>query len=60
MDEVKKNTHGGARKGAGRKKVGDAVLYAKLTENSLAKLKSLAKAKGVSVSAYIEQLISEL
>ena len=57
--EITKNTHGGAREGAGRKKVGDAVL-AKISAGALLKLKSLAKSRGMVVGTYIEQLIKDL
>ena len=51
------NNHGGARDGAGRKKVGDAVLYAKMPQAAVDKIKALAKAEKKTVGEYLQDAL---
>lgn len=44
---------GGARQGAGRKKVGDGILYCRMSESALAELKQRAKNEKLPVGIYI-------
>lgn len=44
---------GGARQGAGRKKVGDGILYCRMSEEALAELKQRAKNEKLPVGIYI-------
>lgn len=44
---------GGARQGAGRKKVGDGILYCRMSESALAELKQRAKDEKLPVGIYI-------
>lgn len=47
------NNHGGAREGAGRKKVGDAVLYCKMPKAAVEEIKRRASEKKVAVGIFI-------
>lgn len=51
-------TWGGARQGSGRKKVGNAVLYAKITQEALDKLKAAAAEEGLPVGTYITKALN--
>ena len=57
----KKKTHGGRRKGAGRKpKNGKTALVGvRMTHQLRSRLKLAAHGKGVSVSEFVEELIRE-
>lgn len=55
---MKSNTHGGKREGAGRKaKSPREVLYARVAEGTVEKLRAMAEAQGCTVGEVIEQLI---
>jgi predicted HicB family RNase H-like nuclease len=57
----KRKTHGGRREGAGRKPENGrtALVGVRMTHRLRSRLKLAAKAKGVSVSQFVEQLIRE-
>ena len=56
----KNSRHGGKREGAGRKaKPSREVLYARVAEGTVAKLKALASANGCTVGDVIEKLIKK-
>lgn len=58
--ENTKPTHGGARAGAGRKRMGDECkksLTVRISPEALGRLEYLAKANGVSKGVYVENLI---
>lgn len=48
------NTRGGARPGAGRKKLGHAVLYARMTEEAVNKIKIMAQEENKTVGEYLQ------
>lgn len=53
-----KTTRGGKREGAGRKaKAPREVLYARVAEGTVEKLRAMAEAQGCTVGEVIEQLI---
>lgn len=55
-----KTTHGGKREGAGRKaKAPREVLYVRVAEGTVAKLREIAKQRGCAVSDIIETLTCE-
>lgn len=47
------NNHGGAREGAGRKKAGNAVLYCRMPQATVAEIKRRASEKKTAVGNYI-------
>lgn len=49
--------HGGARDGAGRKFIGDGVLYARMPKTSVERIKSLAKAENKAVGEYLQDAL---
>lgn len=58
-----KPIRGGAREGAGRKRMGEELrkcLTVRISPSALEKLENLAKAQGVSKGVYIENLINTL
>jgi predicted HicB family RNase H-like nuclease len=58
-----KPIRGGAREGAGRKRMGVELrkcLTVRISPTALEKLENLAKAQGVSKGVYIEDLINTL
>lgn len=60
--EKTKPIRGGAREGAGRKRMGDELrksLTVRISPSALEKLESLAKSQGVSKGVFIENLIKE-
>lgn len=55
-----KNNHGGKREGAGRKaKAPREVLYVRVAEGTVAKLREIAKQRGCAVSDVIEIFINK-
>lgn len=50
-------TRGGARKGAGRKKVGDGVLYCKMPQTAVLEIKRRASEKNMAVGNYIMNIL---
>ena len=57
---MEKNTHGGKREGAGRKaKPSREVLYARVAEGTVAKLRTMAETQGCTVGDIIEKLIKK-
>lgn len=50
-------TRGGARPGAGRKKLGHAILYARMTEEAVNKVKIMAKEEGKTVGEYLQDTL---
>ena len=61
IEKKRKNTHGGARKGAGRKKIIenrlDIKVYCRLSDSENNLLKEKAKEKNISVSEYIRKAV---
>lgn len=57
MAEKIEYTHGGKRDGAGRRRKNNGVLYARMSEVAITKLKEQANNAGVSVGQYIEKHI---
>ena len=49
--------HGGARDGAGRKKVGDGVLYVKMPQAAVNKIKASAKAEKKALGEYLQDAL---
>lgn len=58
MTDKKHPTWGGSRQGSGRKKVGNAVLYAKIPQEALNKLKAAAAEEGLPVGTYITKALN--
>lgn len=57
---MEKNNHGGKREGAGRKaKAPREVLYVRVAEGTVAKLREIAKQRGCAVSDIIESLATK-
>lgn len=55
MSETTKSNYGGRRAGAGRKKKeGNGVLYARMSEVAIARIKECATNEGMSVGEWIE------
>ena len=55
-----KSTHGGKREGAGRKaKPSREVLYARVAEGTVAKLREMAEAQGCTVGDIIEKFVKQ-
>ena len=50
---MKNNTWGGKRPNAGRKKVGDAVLYCRMPQKAVDKIKTSAKEQNLAVGNYL-------
>lgn len=50
---MKNNTWGGKRPNAGRKKVGDAVLYCSIPKKAVDKIKTSAKEQNLAVGDYL-------
>lgn len=55
MDKTK--TWGGARPGAGRKKLGHAVLWARMPEEAVNKVKIMAQEEGKTVGEYLQDAL---
>ena len=51
--EAKTGGRGGARAGAGRKKLGNAMLHTALNADYLARLRELAQGEGLTVGAWL-------
>lgn len=51
--EDKTGGRGGARAGAGRKKLGNAMLHTSLNADYLARLRELAQGEGLTVGAWL-------
>lgn len=51
--EAKTSCRGGARAGAGRKKLGNAMLHTSLNSDYLARLRELAQGEGLTVGAWL-------
>lgn len=51
------NNHGGARDGAGRKKVGDGILYVKMPQAAVDKIKASAKAEKKALGEYLQDAL---
>lgn len=47
------NTWGGKRQNAGRKKVGDAILYCSIPQTALDAIKAAAKEEKLAVGTYL-------
>lgn len=50
---MKENTWGGRRPNAGRKKVGDAVLYCRMPLKAVNEIKASAKEQNLAVGDYL-------
>lgn len=53
MNNGKTEHRGGARAGAGRKKLGNAMLHTSLNADYLARLRELAQGEGLTVGAWL-------
>ena len=51
--EAKTSGRGGARAGAGRKKLGNAMLHTSLNADYIARLMGLAQGEGLTVGAWL-------
>lgn len=51
--EAKTSGRGGARAGAGRKKLGNAMLHTAINADYLARLRELAQGEGLTVGAWL-------
>ena len=51
--EVKTGGRGGARAGAGRKKLGNAMLHTAINADYLERLRELAQGEGLTVGAWL-------
>ena len=51
--EAKTSGRGGARAGAGRKKLGNAMLHTALNADYLERLRGLAQGEGLTVGAWL-------
>ena len=51
--EAKTSGRGGSRAGAGRKKLGNAMLHTALNADYLARLRELAQGEGLTVGAWL-------
>ena len=60
MEKEEKKGRGGARKGAGRKKKGDATLYTRIASEALQTLKQLSKSNNMTVGEYITNVLLPL
>lgn len=54
---MKENTWGGRRPNAGRKKIGNAVLYCRMPQSTVDKIKTAAKSEGLAVGEYLAKLL---
>jgi hypothetical protein len=50
---MNKNNWGGKRPNAGRKKVGDAILYCSIPQKALDEIKAAAKKENLAVGTYL-------
>ncbi len=50
---MKNNTWGGKRPNAGRKKIGDAILYCSIPKAALDEIKAAAKEENLAVGTYL-------
>lgn len=50
---MQRDNRGGAREGAGRKRLDNAILYCRMPQQSLAKLKQRAKDHNLAVGTYL-------
>lgn len=55
MDKTKK--WGGARPGSGRKKLGHVVLWARMPEEAVNKVKIMAQKEGKTVGEYLQDAL---
>lgn len=54
---MNKTTWGGKRTNAGRKKVGDGVLYVKMPQAAVDKIKASAKAEKKALGEYLQDAL---
>lgn len=52
-----KKTWGGKRTNSGRKKVGDGVLYAKMPQEAVDRIKANAKAEKKALGEYLQDVL---
>ena len=54
---MEKKTWGGKRTNSGRKKVGDGVLYAKMPQEAVDRIKASAKAEKKALGEYLQDAL---